>query len=113
MFISEEMTLNTYLMFYLAVYCHCFDKLPARIKYYIIIHTLKMELYVNTSHLGHYLYPFILLSTVTHTVNTGLSLALTIHTLSTGDLVTMSGMYPHTNNTKTIFQVKKKKKNHK
>lgn len=68
-----------------------------------------MELYVNTSHLGHYLYPFILLSTVTHTVNTGLSLALTIHTLSTGDLVTMSGMYPHTNNTKTIFQVKKKK----
>lgn len=104
MFISEETTLNTYLMFYLAVYCHCFDKLPARIKYYIIIHTLKVELYVNSSHLGHYLYPFILLSTVTHTVNTGLSvdselLALTIHTLSTGDLVTMSGMYPHTNNT--------------
>lgn len=68
----------------------------------------------NTSHLGHYLYPFILLSTITtYTVNTGLSvdselLALTIYTLLTGDLVIMSGTHPHTNNTKTISQVEKK-----
>lgn len=66
-------------MFYLAVYCHCFDNLAARIKYYTKIHTLKKKCqYENRKKskcLTFRTLPGILLFcsvTIMHTVNTRL-----------------------------------------